>query len=249
MANYPEMAGRAAVITGGSGGIGKATAHTLAQNGVSVLIADVAQADIDAAVAEIERAGGRAVGAQVDVRDPDAVRRMADACVENFGSLDYLVACAGVFKHVPFMEMTLDAWKETLDVNLTGTFLCMQAALRHMIAACYGRIVSLSSHAAVRGSALHAHYCASKEGIVGLSKAVMREVSKYDIRINCISPDIIKTRLTMTRDTERQEEWKKRIPMGRFGEPEECADLIVYLLSDASSYITGQNIWITGGTI
>jgi 3-oxoacyl-[acyl-carrier protein] reductase len=249
MANYPEMAGRAAVITGGSGGIGKATALRLAQNGVSVLIADVAQADIDAAVAEIERAGGRATGARVDVRDPDAVRRMADACAENFGSLDYLVACAGIFKHVPFMEMTLDAWKETLDVNLTGTFLCMQAALRYMIAADYGRIVNLSSHAAVRGSALHAHYCASKEGIVGLSKAVMREVSRHNIRINCISPDIIKTRLTMTRDTERQEEWKKRIPMGRFGEPEECADLIVYLLSDASSYITGQNIWITGGTI
>jgi 3-oxoacyl-[acyl-carrier protein] reductase len=249
MAHYPEMAGRAAVITGGSGGIGKATAFRLVQNGVGVLIADVAQTNIDAAVAEIERAGGRAIGTQVDVRDPGAVRRMADACRDAFGSLDYLVVCAGIFKHVSFMEMTLDAWKETLDVNLTGTFLCMQAALTHMIEAGYGRIVNLSSHAAVRGSALHAHYCASKEGIVGLSKAVMREVSKYNIRINCISPDIIKTRLTMTRDTERQEEWKKRIPMGRFGEPEECADLIVYLLSDASSYITGQNIWITGGTI
>ncbi|MFZ5975921.1 MAG: SDR family NAD(P)-dependent oxidoreductase [Bacillota bacterium] len=249
MAVYPEMAGRAAIITGGSGGIGRAAALALAQNGVCVLVADVRREDIDSAVSEIIAAGGRAAGAEVDVRCAEQVQKMVDTCAGRFGSVDYLVNCAGIFKHVSFMEMQLDDWKETLDVNLTGTFLCMQKALAQMIKAGYGRIVNLSSHAAVRGSALHAHYCASKEGIVGLSRAVMREVSEYGIRINCIAPDIIKTQLTMTRDEERQREWRKRIPMGRFGEPSECADLIVYLLSDASSYITGQNIWITGGTL
>lgn len=249
MAVYPEMAGRAAIITGGSGGIGKAAALALAKSGVRILIADVSQKDIGGAVSDLQAAGGEAAGFDVDVRDEAQVQKMVDACAKNFGSVDYLVNCAGIFKHVPFTEMRLDQWQETLDVNLTGTFLCMQKAIVEMLKAGYGRIVNLSSHAAVRGSALHAHYCASKEGIVGLSRAVMREVSKYGIRINCIAPDIIKTRLTMTRDEERQEEWKKRIPMQRFGEPAECADLIVYLLSDASSYITGQNIWITGGTL
>ena len=249
MAHYPEMKGRAAIITGGSGGIGMATAHALAQNGARVFIADVAQDSIDAAVAGIAAAGGEAAGGRVDVRDEAQVQAMVDACVKRFSGVDYLVNCAGIFKHVPFMRMRLDEWQETLDINLTGTFLCMQKCLERMIPAKYGRIVNLSSHAAVRGSALHAHYCASKEGIVGLTRAVMREVSEHGIRVNCIAPDIIKTRLTMTRDEQRQKQWQKRIPMGRFGEPSECADLILYLLSDASSYITGQNIWITGGTL
>jgi len=249
MAKYPEMRGRAAVITGGAGGIGRAVALKLFENGANVLVADLTPEAIEQVAALASEYGCKAAGYALDVRDEKNVQGMADACGRAFGRLDYLVNCAGVFKKVALLDMSLDEWKETIDINLTGTFLCMQKCARIMLDAGYGSIVNLSSHAAVRGSANHTHYCASKEGVIGLTRAFMREVADRGIRVNSIAPDIIKTRMTMEGAGDRVQAWMERIPMKRFGEPGECADLILYLLSDSASYITGQNICITGGTI
>lgn len=249
MAKYPEMQGHVAVITGGAGGIGEGVALKLFENGANVVIADLVPEAIERAVARAADYGRKAVGYALDVRDEKNVQGMADACMREFGRLDYLVNCAGVFKSVPLLDMTLEQWEETIGINLTGTFLCMQKCGRIMVEAGYGSIVNLASHAAVRGSANHTHYCASKEGVIGLTRAFMREVSASGVRVNSIAPDIIKTRMTMEGAGSRKQAWMERIPMKRFGEIEECADLILYLLSDSSSYITGQNICITGGTI
>jgi len=249
MAKYPEMRGRAAVITGGAGGIGKGVALKLFENGANVLIADLMPEAIEQVTAHAAEHGCKAVGYALDVRDEKNVQGMADICLREFGRLDYLVNCAGVFKSVPLLEMSLAQWEETIDINLTGTFLCMQKCARIMADIGFGSIVSLASHAAVRGSANHTHYCASKEGVIGLTRAFMREVAESGVRVNSIAPDIIKTRMTMEGAGDRKQAWMERIPMKRFGEIEECADLILYLLSESSSYITGQNICITGGTI
>ena len=249
MAIYPEMKGKAAIITGGAGGIGFAAAKRLTENFCSVLIADVSDTAKDIAVAELTQSGANALGYKVDVRDEESVQGMVDACIGAYGRIDYLVNSAGIFKSAPLLEMTMDQWRETIDINLTGTFLCMQKCARYMIGQKSGNIVNLSSYAAMRGSVNHAHYCASKEGVIGLTRAFMKEVALHGIRVNSVAPDIIKTHLTMNRVNERMGAWMDRIPMKRFGETEECADLILYLLSDASSYITGQNLCITGGAI
>jgi 3-oxoacyl-[acyl-carrier protein] reductase len=243
------MQRRVAVITGGAGGIGKGVALKLFENGANVVIADLDPEAIERVVSHGAEFGCKAVGYTLDVRDEKSVQGMADTCMRELGRLDYLVNCAGIFKSVPMLDMTLEQWEEAIGINLTGTFLCMQKCARIMAEAGYGSIVNLSSHAAVRGSANHTHYCASKEGIIGLTRAFMREISESGVRVNSIAPDIIKTRMTMEGAGSRKQAWIERIPMKRFGEIEECADLILYLLSESSSYITGQNICITGGTI
>ena len=245
---YTEMKDRVAVITGGGGGIGRKIAQKLGQSGVKAFVVDAFQAPVDKALEELKGHGVEATGYVVDVRDENAVQKMVDTCMATYGRLDYLVCCAGIYTHCLLEEMPLKTWKDTIDINLTGTYLCVQKSVIEMLKAGFGRIVLLASQSGVRGSAKHVHYGASKGGIISMTRAFMREVASRNIRINCVAPGVIRTPMTAGAQlsAENIAEVTKGIPMGRVGE---VANVIAFLLSDESSFMTGQTINITGGGI
>lgn len=248
---YAEMECRAAVITGGGGGLGSAVAEKLGESQARVLVTDNSATLVHAAVERLRAQHIEAAGYLADVRDEDQMQAVMDACVSSFGSVDYLVCCAGIFTHHYLEEMTYEQWKETIEVNLNGTFLAVQKALRKMLPAKFGRIVLFSSQSAVRGGAKHVHYGASKGGIVTMTRALMREVAGRNVRVNCVSPGLIVT--PMTKDNlaapERVPELRQTIPMGRMGTTREVANVVAFLLSEESSFMTGQTINVTGGAI
>lgn len=249
--HYSEMEGRAAVITGGGGALGRAVAEKLGENGVRVLITDLSSAALEESVAYLQGKGLSAEGYGADVRDEESMQAVMDACWERCGGLHYLVACAGIFKHRLLEDMTYEEWKETIDVNLNGTFLAVQKALRKMLAAGFGNMVLVSSQSAIRGGPTHVHYGASKGGILTMTRALMREVATRNIRINSVCPGLMVT--PMTEDylaaPEKRQEVCRLIPMGRMGTPRELANVVAFLLSDESSFMTGQTINVTGGAI
>ena len=248
---YTEMKDRVAIITGGGGGIGRQVGLKLGESGARIFVVDAFQEPVDKALAELKENGIEAAGYVVDVRNEDAVQGMADACMAAFGRIDYLICCAGIYTHCALDEMPLETWKQTIDINLTGTFLCVQRSAREMLKAGFGRIVLLASQSGVRGSAKHVHYGASKGGIITMTRAFMREVADKNIRVNCVAPGVIQTQMTAATSTspEQIEQVTKGIPMGRVGQPREVANVIAFLLSDESSFMTGQTINITGGGI
>ncbi|MFZ5975923.1 MAG: SDR family NAD(P)-dependent oxidoreductase [Bacillota bacterium] len=248
---YTEMKDKVAIITGGGGGIGRQVGLKLGESGAKIFVVDAFQEPVDKAVAELKENGIDATGYVVDVRNEEAVQGMVDSCMAKYGSVDYLVCCAGIYTHSMLDEMPLKTWQDTIDINLTGTFLCVQKAVREMLKAGFGRIVLLASQSGVRGSAKHVHYGASKGGIITMTRAFMREVADKNIRINNVSPGVIQTPMTAGTSTspEQIEQVIKGIPMGRVGQPREVANVIAFLLSDESSFMTGQTINITGGAI
>jgi NAD(P)-dependent dehydrogenase (short-subunit alcohol dehydrogenase family) len=248
---YTEMKDRVAIITGGGGGIGRQVGLKLGESGAKIFVVDAFREPIDKALAELKANGINAAGYVVDVRNEEAVQGMVDTCMATFGSADYLICCAGIYTHSPLDEMPLETWQQTIDINLTGTFLCLQKTVREMLKAGFGRIVLFGSQSGIRGSAKHVHYGASKGGIITMTRAFMREVADKNIRVNCVSPGVIATPMTAetSTSTEQIEQVKKGIPMGRVGEPREVANVVAFLLSDESSFMTGQTINITGGAI
>jgi NAD(P)-dependent dehydrogenase (short-subunit alcohol dehydrogenase family) len=248
---YTEMKDRVAVITGGGGGIGRKVAQKLGQSGVKAFVVDAFQEPVDKALAELKELGVEATGYVVDVRDEKAVQEMVDTCMKTYGRIDYLICCAGIYTHCLVEDMPLETWQQTIDINLTGTFLCLQKVEKEMLKAGFGRIVLFASQSGVRGSAKHVHYGASKGGIISMTRAFMREVADRNIRVNCVAPGVIETPMTAATSTspEQIEQVKKGIPMGRVGTPMEVANVVAFLLSEESSFMTGQTINITGGAI
>jgi 3-oxoacyl-[acyl-carrier protein] reductase len=248
---YTEMKDRVALITGGGGGIGRQVGLKLGESGAKIFVVDAFKEPVDKALAELKENGVEAVGHVTDVRDEEAVQAMADACMAAFGRIDYLICCAGIYTHCMLEDMTLETWRQTIDINLTGTFLCLQKAARQMLESGFGRIVLFASQSGIRGSAKHVHYGASKGGIITMTRAFMREVADRNIRINCVAPGVIQTPMTAKTSTSPQqiEQVIKGIPMGRVGQPREVANVVAFLLSDESSFMTGQTINITGGAI
>ena len=249
MANYPEFGGKVVLITGGGGGLGKATGIKMAQNGCKVFIGDLRQDLIDEAVAEISALGVEADGRAVDVADEESVQNMVDACMARFGRIDYLVAAAGIYRHVLLKDMDYTEWKRTIDINLNGVFLVTSKVINHMLDRGSGAIVVFSSQAGIRGSALHTHYGASKAALQGFTKSLMYETAAKGVRVNCVGPGFVLSHLADNVDPKRFGEWMASIPMKRFGEPSEIANVIAFLLSDDASYVTGQVIPINGGSV
>jgi NAD(P)-dependent dehydrogenase (short-subunit alcohol dehydrogenase family) len=238
MAQTNEHQGRVAVITGGSGGIGSAIAVRLQASGAVVHVVDAKPSSI-----------GEANCHEVDVGDEAEVDRGFAAIGKSAGRIDYLVCCAGIYRPRPFLDLTLEDWQQTLQVNLTGYFLCCRAALRFMRPQNFGRIVMFSSMAARTGGKNIAHYAASKGGVLGLMRSLAVESAAENIRVNAISPVITDTAMPRAvLSDEYLQSRKAHIPLGRIGAVEDMADACMFLLSDDNSYMLGQDLRVNGGS-
>ena len=238
MAQPNEHQGRIAVITGGSGGIGGAIAQRLREEGAVVHVLDM-----------LEPAQSGVNYRRVDVSSETAVDGAFDAIGRAASRIDYLVCCAGIYRPKPFLELSLEDWRQTLQINLTGYFLCCRAALRFMRPQKFGRIVMFSSMIARTGGIEVGHYAASKGGILGLARALAVESAAENIRVNTISPTITDTPLPRAvLSDEVMQSRKAHIPLGRIGDVQDMAEACMFLLSDDSSYVLGQDLRVNGGS-
>ena len=241
-----DFTDRVALVTGGASGIGRAVATQLAELGAKVVIADRNAEGADAVVQDLGAA--RAMAVTVNVADPDSANAMVDAVTEHFGRLDILVHSAGVGIERGFLETTPEEWRRLIDIDLSGTFYCAQAAARKMVAQRYGRIVSLSSTAGLRGGTGRAAYGAAKAGVVGLTKVMAVELAPYGVTANALAPGAIETELVARMHSdETRRVYRAGIPMDRYGTPEETAFTAVFLASEQASYVTGHVLGVDGG--
>jgi 3-oxoacyl-[acyl-carrier protein] reductase len=242
------LAGRVALVTGGSRGIGAAIVRRLAQAGARVAVNYRARRDAaEALVAEIHSAGGEALAVGGDVADDGAVVRMVGEVEAALGPVELLVNSAGVFDYLTFDQVTPAIWRRTLDVNLTGTYLMSWAVKDRMLSAGFGRIVNLSSISALQPRPLSIAYAASKAGLAGLTKGCAAAWAARGIRVNAIAPGLIETEILEGVSEPQKQALIAATPMQRIGQPSEIADLTVYLLSDQASFVTGQTIVACGG--
>lgn len=241
-----RFSGKCAWITGGGQGIGRETARELVREGARVFIVDQVAARVDEAVREL---GAAADGLAADISRREDVRRAAQRCVECFGRLDVLVANAGITAVQPLLEIDEASWRRILDVNLTGTFLCIQEAGRLMSRAGGGSIVVTASTNAFWVEATLAAYNASKGGVVALVRTAALDLAPHHIRVNAVEPGVVRTPLAafVTEDPEGAREYLKKIPLGRFAEAVDVARAVLFLASEEASYITGQTLIIDGG--
>lgn len=243
---------RVAIVTGSGSakGIGRTIALTLAEQGAKVVIADMNKEGIEETVAVITEAGGTALGVEVNVTDKASVDAMVEKTLDAFGRIDILVNNAGISQKVTVEEMTLTDITKVFNVNMFGLFLCTQAVLEPMRKQKFGRIVSLSSVSAKRGGGVFggAHYSASKAAVLGFSKNLAREIGLDGITVNCVAPGLVNTDIWKSLPQEDALQVISGIPLGRPGETKEIAAAVAFLASEESSYITGEEIDINGGS-
>jgi 3-oxoacyl-[acyl-carrier protein] reductase len=243
-----DLMGKAALVTGGSRGIGRSISLHLARCGAAVAINYNKSADEAASLqAQIESEGGKAIPVQGDVRDPESVERLVQQSVDGLGRLDILVNNAGFNRDTLILRMTLEDWDEVLDLNLRAVFLCTKAALRPMMKQRWGRIINIGSVSGLAGNAGQANYAAAKSGLIGFTRAVAREMGSRNITSNLIAPGLVITELTKDIRQEIIDGVKQRLLVDRMGKPEDIAATVVFLASEEASYITGQVLSVDGG--
>jgi 3-oxoacyl-[acyl-carrier protein] reductase len=241
-----DFSGRSAIITGGARGIGLAIAQRLSASGASVSLWDADKAELDKVAAAFPE--GRIHTAVVDVtNDADTDRAAADV-EREFGKIDVLVASAGITgPNVPVWEYGVADWRKVIDIDLTGVFLCCRSVVPHMRAKGYGRIVNIASVAGKEGNPNAAAYSAAKAGVIGLTKSLGKELAKSEIRVNCVTPAAVKTAIFDQMTEEHINFMLSKIPIGRFGQVEEIANLVTWLASEECSFSTGGVFDCSGG--
>ncbi len=243
------LQGKVAVITGGGGAIGRACARALAGEGANVVVVDLEQGVADDAAAAARAGGARTLGLAADITREADVAALVGRVRDTFGRFDVLVNCAGIFQAVPLEELSLADWQRVLDVNLTGMFLCGREALRAMRArGSGGRIVNIASLAGqVGGLAAGANYSVSKAGVICLTKSMARAAGNCGVTVNTVNPGPVESPMVETWPPGQRETQLGRIPLGRLGRPEDIAGAVVFLSSDAASYIHGAHLDVNGG--
>jgi len=242
-----SLEGRIALVTGASQGIGRACAVELARAGATVVLAARNEVKLAEAVAEIEGAGGRAAAIPLDVASEESIKAGAKAVLERFGKVEILVNNAGITRDGLAMAMKRADWDDVLGTNLTGAFLLTQAVLRPMLKNRWGRIINISSVVGRTGQAGQANYAASKAGLIGLTRALAREVASRGITVNAVAPGYIETAMTAVLDEKVRTAMVAEIPLGRAGTDVEIAQSVAFLASDAAAYITGHVLDVNGG--
>jgi 3-oxoacyl-[acyl-carrier protein] reductase len=246
-----KLIGKTAIVTGARRGMGRAIALALAGEGANVVVSDISQEDCQKVVDKIERLGRKGLAVKCDVSSSSEVEAMVRETVAEFGGVDILVNNAGIISYKPFLELTDEDWDKTLSVNLKGQFLCARAAAREMVKNKRGRIIniaSISSGGCGIAFPLIAHYTASKGGVVALTEALALELTSQGINVNAICPGAIDTDMAKgAKESGQLEQLLARVPKGRLGRPEEIANLVVFLASEESEYISGDAIVIDGG--
>ena len=254
-----KLDGKVAIITGGARGIGRAISLQLAQDGAAVAVADLNEEGAGSVAREIAEAGGRAIGAHVDVTDAPSTAALVERAARELGRLDVMVANAGIIQVKPFLDITTEDWDRTFAVNVRGVFLSLQAAARQLIQqGDGGRLLATASIAAKMGSPYQAHYQSSKAAVVGMVRSVAWELGPHGVTVNCYCPGIVDTDMWRYIDTERGtlqgkepgqllKEMAGRSPLGRVEVPEDVAPLVSFLASEESRFITGQAINVCGG--
>jgi NAD(P)-dependent dehydrogenase (short-subunit alcohol dehydrogenase family) len=238
---------RVVAITGGALGIGRATGLAFGAEGARVALGDVEIGGAEAVAREIVERGGKAIAIAADVGDAGQVQAFVERVVAEFGRVDVMFANAGIAHAAPFLEHPEAQWHRVLRVNLTGVFLCCQAAARQMVKQGGGRIITTASINGFRGVENLVGYNVTKAGVVELTRTMAVELAPYHITVNAIAPAQIDTRLTRGLSEDARRRRIERIPMGRFGEPEEVARAALFLASDDASYITGHTLAVDGG--
>jgi 3-oxoacyl-[acyl-carrier protein] reductase len=242
-----QLKEKVAIVTGGAQGIGRAIGVLLAQNGADIVIADINGEQARTTAQEIESLGQKALAVQVNVSSFVEAENLGKSTVDTFGRIDILVNNAGITRDGFFVRMKEDEWDEVLAVNLKSVFNCSKAIIRYMTKQRAGSIINIASVVGQMGNIGQANYAASKAGVIGLSKTMAREFAPRGIKVNAVAPGFIDTDMTSGLPEKAKEAFLTNIPMGRMGSPEDVAEAVLFLATDASRYITGQVINVNGG--
>ncbi|MBE0478668.1 SDR family oxidoreductase [Candidatus Aerophobetes bacterium] len=245
-----ELEAKVAVVTGGARGIGKAICLTFAGEGADVLVCDIDYEAATKTASEIKDKGFSALPVKLDVSRGDEVRKVFKEIVEEFKRVDILVNNAGITCLTPLEDISEEEWDRVLAINLKGCFLCSQAVMQVMISQEYGKIVNIASLAGkIGGIIVGANYSASKAGVISLTKSFAKKLAPYGVNVNAVCPGQIKTRMTDIWSKEDREKLAKQIPLGRFGEPQDIAEAVLFLASDRAKFITGEVTDVNGGIL
>ena len=239
--------GKVAIVTGASRGIGRSIALALAAKGARIVAVDMAPEGVEALATEIKAMGVEAIAVQGNVTVAADTERMIDVAVAAFGRVDILVNNAGITRDGLLLRMKDEDWDAVLTVNLKGAFLCTRAASKVMTKQRYGRIINIASVVGQMGNAGQANYCASKAGLMGLTKSNARELAKRNVTVNAVAPGFIATDMTDVLPEKVKQELTAQIPLERLGSADDIANAVVFLAAERSGYITGQVIGVNGG--
>lgn len=235
------------IVTGASRGIGRSLALNMAAQGAKLVLSARNAEALAQLVTEIQATGGSAVAVAGDVSSATAANELVDAGMQAFGRIDVLVNNAGITRDALLLRMKDEDWDDVLNINLKGAFLCTRAAAKVMSKQRYGRIINISSVVGEMGNPGQANYCASKAGLLGLTKSVARELARRNVTVNAITPGFIVTDMTEALPEKAREELAAQIPLGRLGSADDIAHAVIFLASDQAGYITGQTLGVNGG--